>query len=43
MSYFFATAEVVQVWVDSVRNCISEKSPGAVEVDLIYKLEAEVI
>lgn len=33
----------VKVWVDSVRSCISKKSPGAVEVDVLHKLEAEIL
>ncbi|PIN05226.1 hypothetical protein CDL12_22235 [Handroanthus impetiginosus] len=31
----------VNVWLDNVRKCISQKSPSSVEVDMLYKLEAE--
>ncbi|XP_047341100.1 lysine-specific demethylase 5B [Impatiens glandulifera] len=31
-----------KMWVDNVRNCISEKCPAAVEVDTLYKLQLEM-
>ncbi|KAL8498431.1 hypothetical protein ACS0TY_021673 [Phlomoides rotata] len=33
----------VKVWVDNVRNCISQKAPSSVEVDMVYKLESEML
>ncbi|GFS37147.1 transcription factor jumonji (jmjC) domain-containing protein [Actinidia rufa] len=31
-----------KVWIDNVRTCISEKSPAAIEVDILYKLQSEI-
>ncbi|PSS04169.1 Lysine-specific demethylase [Actinidia chinensis var. chinensis] len=31
-----------KVWIDNVRTCISEKSPAAFEVDILYKLQSEI-
>ncbi|KAK6130062.1 hypothetical protein DH2020_036189 [Rehmannia glutinosa] len=31
----------VKVWLDNVRNCISQKAASSVEVDMLYKLESE--
>ncbi|XP_059443642.1 lysine-specific demethylase JMJ17 isoform X3 [Corylus avellana] len=33
----------VKVWIESVRKCITEKCPGTIEVDIIYKLESEIL
>lgn len=39
----FATIEALQVWVESVRKCFNEKLPGAVNADILYELQAQVI
>ncbi|PSS11412.1 Lysine-specific demethylase [Actinidia chinensis var. chinensis] len=31
-----------KVWMDNVRKCISEKSPAAIDVDILYKLQSEI-
>ncbi|XP_057511416.1 lysine-specific demethylase JMJ17-like [Actinidia eriantha] len=31
-----------KVWIDNVRKCISEKSPAAIDVDILYKLQSEI-
>ncbi|KAK6117074.1 hypothetical protein DH2020_049119 [Rehmannia glutinosa] len=33
----------VKVWLDNVRNCISQKAASSVEVDMLYKLESEIL
>ncbi|KAL6547914.1 hypothetical protein OROHE_009619 [Orobanche hederae] len=33
----------VKVWLDDVGNCISQKAPSSVEVDMLYKLESEIV
>ncbi|XP_057775815.1 lysine-specific demethylase JMJ17 isoform X2 [Salvia miltiorrhiza] len=33
----------LKVWVDNVRNCLSQKAPSSVEVDMLYKLQAEIL
>ncbi|KAH6777584.1 transcription factor jumonji domain-containing protein [Perilla frutescens var. frutescens] len=33
----------VKVWMDNVRNCLSQKAPSSVEVDMLYKLQAEIL
>ncbi|KAH9719676.1 transcription factor jumonji (JmjC) domain-containing protein [Citrus sinensis] len=32
-----------KVWRDSVRKCISNKCPAAIEIDVLYKLESEAL
>lgn len=32
----------VKLWIHTVRNCISEKSPGVIEVDIINNLKSEI-
>ncbi|KAK9276591.1 hypothetical protein L1049_006126 [Liquidambar formosana] len=32
-----------KVWIESVRKCISEKRPAAIEVDFLYKLKSEIL
>ncbi|KAL3619294.1 hypothetical protein CASFOL_036864 [Castilleja foliolosa] len=34
--------EIAFVWLDNVRNCILQKAPSSVEVDMLYKLESEI-
>ncbi|XP_073316103.1 lysine-specific demethylase JMJ17 [Primulina huaijiensis] len=33
----------VKVWLDNARNCINQKSRSSVEIDMLYKLEAEIL
>ncbi|KVH95386.1 ARID/BRIGHT DNA-binding domain-containing protein [Cynara cardunculus var. scolymus] len=33
----------VKLWLHTVRNCISEKSPGVIEVDILNSLKSEIV
>ncbi|KZV31546.1 lysine-specific demethylase 5B-like [Dorcoceras hygrometricum] len=33
----------VKVWLDNARNCINQKTRSSVEIDILYKLEAEIL
>ncbi|KAK0586724.1 hypothetical protein LWI29_011387 [Acer saccharum] len=31
-----------KVWIESVRKCISDKRPAAIEIEILYKLKSEI-
>ncbi|KAI3710834.1 hypothetical protein L2E82_40628 [Cichorium intybus] len=33
----------VKLWINTARDCISEKSPGVIEVDILKNLKAEIV
>ncbi|XP_027080412.2 lysine-specific demethylase JMJ17-like [Coffea arabica] len=39
----FQRMSSVKVWVESVRKCFNEKLPGAVNADILYELQAQML
>ncbi|KAL6544031.1 hypothetical protein OROGR_010528 [Orobanche gracilis] len=38
-----SAVKLCQAWLDDVGNCISQKAPSSVEIDMLYKLESEIV